>query len=86
MSDIDDLITTIEGFGERQDWTGLEKTVTDFAESNPGEIGLARQKIKQQIRPEFQMAQLKPAARRNEALSRAFDILTDRERLHWWSE
>ena len=81
MSDIDDLIAAIEGFGERQDWTGLEKTVADFAGSTPDEIGLARQKIKQHIRPEFQMDQMEPAARRNEALRRAFDSLTARERL-----
>jgi hypothetical protein len=37
----------IEQFGEAQDWTGLDRRVTDFAEAARDKIGLARQAIAQ---------------------------------------
>ena len=74
-------IVAIEQFGEGQDWTGLDRRVTDFAEAARDEIGLARQAIAQRIHPEFQPDQLEAAALRNKALRRALDILTAQERL-----
>ena len=81
--DIVALIVAIEQFGEAQDWTGLDRRVTDFAEAARDKIGLARQAIAQRIHPEFQPDQLEAAALRNKALRRALDILTAQERL--WS-
>jgi hypothetical protein len=79
--DIDDLIVAIEQFGERQDWTGLNQRVYDFAKTTPDKLGVARQAIAQSVYPEFRSDQLEPAKRRNDALRRALEILTAHERL-----
>src|ERR1700730_17321513 len=79
--DIDDLIVAIEQCGERQDWTGLNRRVNDFALTTPDKLGVARQAITQSVHPEFRSDQLEPAKRRNDALRRALEILTAHERL-----